>query len=100
MIIGGKEQVPADLVFVLGAGPAGLAAAYTFCQKGRPLRVVERDSRVGGLAKSIDYGGFILDYGPHFFVTDLEPVLKLWDCVLGVEQVMLKRRTSVSWLRT
>jgi protoporphyrinogen oxidase len=92
--------VPAELIFILGAGPAGLAAAYTFCQKQQSIQVVEREGRVGGLAKSIDYEGFILDYGPHFFITDLELVLELWDCVLGAEQVMLKRHTSVSWRRT
>ena len=99
---GGKEQlldVPDELIFVLGAGPAGLAAAYTFCQNQQCIQVVERDSHVGGLAKSIEYDGFILDYGPHFFITDLKLVLKMWDCVLGAEQVMLKRHTSVSWRR-
>jgi protoporphyrinogen oxidase len=53
-------------IYVLGAGPAGMAAAYTATKKGQPVVVVERDSQVGGLAKSIEYQGFILDYGPTF----------------------------------
>ena len=54
-------------IYVLGGGPAGLAAAYELTKQGQSVVVVERDSRVGGLAKSINYQGFILDYGPHRF---------------------------------
>ena len=42
-------------IYVLGTGPAGMAAAYTATKKGQPVVVVERDSQVGGLAKSIKY---------------------------------------------
>lgn len=82
-------------IYILGAGPAGLAAAYTLTQQGQSVVVVERDSRVGGLAKSIEYQGFILDYGPHRFFTKLAPVLKLWDDVLGDEQVTVNRLTRI-----
>lgn len=82
-------------IYILGAGPAGLAAAYTLTQKGQPVVVVERDSRVGGLAKSIEYKGFILDYGPHRFYTKIAPVLKLWNDVLQDEQVTVNRLTRI-----
>ncbi len=84
-----------DPIYILGAGPAGLAAAYTLTQQGQPVIVVERDSRVGGLAKSIEYQGFILDYGPHRFYTKVAPVLKLWNEVLGNEQVTINRLTRI-----
>jgi len=84
-----------DPIYILGAGPAGLAAAYKLTQQGQPVVVVERDSRVGGLAKSIQYQGFILDYGPHRFYTKVAPVLKLWDEVLGQEQVTVNRLTRI-----
>lgn len=82
-------------IYILGAGPAGLAAAYTLTQQGYPVVVVERDAQVGGLAKSIEYKGFILDYGPHRFYTKLAPVLKLWNGVLGDEQVAVNRLTRI-----
>lgn len=82
-------------IYILGAGPAGLAAAYTLTQKRQPVVVVERDSRVGGLAKSIEYKGFILDYGPHRFYTKIAPVLKLWNEVLRDEQVTVNRLTRI-----
>jgi protoporphyrinogen oxidase/putative flippase GtrA len=82
-------------IYILGAGPAGLAAAYTLTKLGQPVVVVERDADVGGLAKSFEYQGFILDYGPHRFYTKLAPVLQLWNEVLGEEQVTVNRLTRI-----
>ncbi|MEG3900536.1 FAD-dependent oxidoreductase [Microcoleus sp. B4-C5] len=82
-------------IYILGAGPAGLAAAYTLTQQGLTVVVVERESQVGGLAKSIEYQGFILDLGPHRFYTKIPPVLKLWNEVLGTEQVTVSRLTRI-----
>lgn len=81
--------------YILGAGPAGLAAAYTLTQEGQSVVTVERDNRVGGLAKSIKYQGFILDFGPHRFFTKLAPVLRLWNEVLGEDQVTVNRLTRI-----
>lgn len=86
-----------DKTYILGAGPAGLAAAYTLTQEHQPVVIIERDLKVGGLAKSIDYKGFILDYGPRFFSTDIVPVLKLWNDILETEQVTFKCRTRMYW---
>lgn len=85
----------ANPIYILGAGPAGLAAAYTLTKLGQPVVVVERDTRVGGLAKSIEHEGFILDFGPHRFFTKIAPVLKLWDEVLGDDQVTVNRLTRI-----
>ena len=85
-----------NTTFVLGAGPAGLAAAYQLSKAANQSTVVlERDSRVGGLAKSLEYQDFILDYGPHRFYTKLAPVLALWDEVLQDEQVTVNRLTRI-----
>ena len=81
--------------YILGGGPAGLAAAYQLTKQGQSVVVVERDSQVGGLAKSINYQGFILDYGPHRFFTKVAPVLKLWDEVLGDDRVTVNRLTRI-----
>jgi protoporphyrinogen oxidase/putative flippase GtrA len=86
-------------IYILGAGPAGLAAAHALTKQGVPVVVVERDAKVGGLAKSIEYKGFILDFGPHRFYTKLAPVLKFWDEVLGNEQVTVNRLTRIYYGR-
>ncbi len=72
-----------------------MAAAYRLTQLGFPVVVVEREERVGGLAKSIHYRGFILDYGPHRFFTKIPPVLELWNQVLESEQVTVRRLTRI-----
>lgn len=82
-------------IYVLGGGPAGLAAAYSLTKQGHSVVVVEQDFTVGGFAKSIEYKGFILDYGPHRFFTKLAPVLSFWDEVLGREQVTVNRLTRI-----
>ncbi|WP_413162337.1 GtrA family protein [Capilliphycus salinus ALCB114379] len=82
-------------IYILGGGPAGLAAAYILTQQGQRVVVVERETQVGGLAKSFEYKGFILDYGPHRFYTKLSPVLKLWNQVLKEEQVTVNRLTRI-----
>jgi UDP-galactopyranose mutase len=55
---------------VLGAGLAGLTAAYTLQQAGESeWQVYEREDRVGGLARSIARDGYLFDFGPHILFT-------------------------------
>ena len=84
-----------DRTVVLGAGPAGLASAYLLTKHNHPVTVVERDSVVGGLAKSFQWQNFILDLGPHRFFTKIPQVLQLWHEVLGEDQVTVKRLTRI-----
>jgi protoporphyrinogen oxidase len=52
-------------VVVLGAGPAGLAAAWWAARTGRSVVVLERADRVGGLAGSFEVAGVRVDHGSH-----------------------------------
>jgi protoporphyrinogen oxidase len=54
-------------ITVLGAGPAGLAAAYYAARLRVPCTVYERSSLVGGAAATITHGGFQFDVGAHRF---------------------------------
>jgi protoporphyrinogen oxidase len=84
-------------VHILGAGPAGLAAAYEASRRGHEVVVIERENCVGGLAKSFEWHGFVLDFGPHFFITNIPVLLEMWDAMLGKDQLTLKRETRVFW---
>jgi protoporphyrinogen oxidase len=92
-----EEQV--EPIYILGGGPAGLAAAYILTQQGCSVVVVERSSGVGGFAKSVEHQGFILDLGPHRFSTEVASVLKLWNEVLGIDQVTINRLTRIYYGR-
>jgi protoporphyrinogen oxidase len=52
-------------VTVLGAGPAGLAAALELAESGISVSVIEQQQHVGGNATSFDFGGVHVDYGSH-----------------------------------
>ena len=54
----------ADLL-VLGAGPAGLAAAWRAARRNRTVLVIERAENVGGMAASFEIAGMSVDYGSH-----------------------------------
>jgi protoporphyrinogen oxidase len=55
---------------ILGGGLSGLMAAYTFQQAGEEhWQLYERESRVGGLARSIAIDGYLFDFGPHILFT-------------------------------
>jgi protoporphyrinogen oxidase len=68
---------------IIGAGPAGLTAAYEFARLGRQCVVLEADSQVGGLARTVEYRGCRFDIGGHRFFTKVGIVNKLWRSVLG-----------------
>ncbi len=71
------------IAIIMGAGPAGLAAAYELALHSdiKPI-VIEMDGQVGGLAKTIDYEGWRFDIGPHRFFSKSPEINKLWEEIL------------------
>jgi protoporphyrinogen oxidase len=58
----------AEPVVVIGAGPAGMSAAWQLARRGVRVQVIEKEDVVGGLARTIcRREGFCYDYGPHTF---------------------------------
>jgi protoporphyrinogen oxidase len=81
-------------VVVVGAGPAGLSAAYELVQHGRPVLVLEQDPAcVGGLARTIEYKGFRFDVGGHRFFSKNPEIEALWTELMG-ERMRVRRRLS------
>ena len=54
-------------IVIIGAGPAGLSAAWFLANAGHRVTVLERADAVGGLSSSFNWKGNTLDYGPHTF---------------------------------
>jgi protoporphyrinogen oxidase len=70
---------------ILGAGPAGLAAAYTLAKAGRDPVVVEKAKVGGGLMRSIRRGDFIVDIGRKELYNRLSKVDDFWADLLGAD---------------
>ena len=82
---------------VLGAGPAGLTAAYLLSKAGEPVVVVEADDQVGGLSKTVVRDGYRFDLGGHRFFTKSSEVSDLWHEVLGDELLLRPRSSRIYW---
>lgn len=71
---------------IIGAGPAGLTAAMELLEKTDILPiVVESDSQVGGLSRTIDYKGNKIDIGGHRFFSKSDRVIEWWLRFLPLE---------------
>ena len=83
-------------VVVMGAGPAGLSAAYELTRHGTPVTVIEKDAdTVGGIARTLEFMGCRFDVGPHRFFSKSAEIEALWTEVLGDEIRPVSRLTRI-----
>jgi protoporphyrinogen oxidase len=82
-------------IAVIGAGPAGLTAAYLLAKEGYEPVVYEATDRVGGMSKTIDVWGYKADLGPHRFFSSNKRVNSLWLEVVGSDYQMIERLTRI-----
>jgi protoporphyrinogen oxidase len=81
-------------VVCIGAGPAGLAAAYLLSKQGAEVTVLERDPvMVGGISRTETYKGYSIDIGGHRFFSKSAEIEALWTEILG-DQLLERRRKS------
>lgn len=84
-----------ERVGIIGAGPAGLATAYTLGKHGVPVDVFEASPAVGGMAKTIGLWNQKVDLGPHRFFSANARVNRLWLDVVGTGYRMIERQTRI-----
>ena len=70
-------------VVIIGGGPAGLTAALELSKHNVPAVVLEADKQVGGIARTVNYKGYLFDIGGHRFFTKWDEVNQIWKEVLG-----------------
>jgi len=93
-LINGPADDGPGAVVVVGAGPAGLTAAYELAKRGATCTVLEMDTVVGGLSRTVEREGWRFDIGGHRFFTKVPEVEELWREILGPEDFLLRRRLS------
>src|SRR5213083_418965 len=80
-------------VAIIGAGPAGLTAAYLLGKEQVPVTVLEADpAYVGGISRTARYKGFHFDIGGHRFFSKSKEVEAFWTEILPND--MLERPRS------
>jgi protoporphyrinogen oxidase len=82
---------------VIGAGPAGLTAAYILSKQGARVTVLEGDDTVGGISRTARYKEFRFDIGGHRFFTKIGPVQDLWEELLGDEFISVPRLSRIHY---
>ena len=85
--------MPVNLI--VGAGPAGLTAAYTLSQEGIECHVVESSQHVGGIARTCQYKGYRFDIGGHRFFTQVQEISELWERIMGDDFLTVKRVSRI-----
>jgi protoporphyrinogen oxidase len=87
-------QQESPRVICIGAGPAGLTAAYRLTAAGLPVTVLEREPKlVGGISRTERYKGFRFDVGGHRFFSRSKEIEALWEELLG-DQLLTRQRKS------
>ena len=73
-------------VLIIGAGPAGLTAAYELLKKSdiKPI-VLETEQFVGGISRTYEYHGNHMDVGGHRFFTKNDRVNALWEELMPIQ---------------
>ncbi len=72
---------------IIGAGPAGLTAAYELLKKGNEIEVVvfEESDCFGGISRTVEYKGNRMDMGGHRFFSKIPEVNAWWDQMLPMQ---------------
>ena len=92
---GGARAAGATPLLILGAGAAGLAAAHEITLHGQAVTVLEAQTFVGGLCRTLDYKGYHFDLGGHRWFTKNKDLDAWFHRLLGAELVAVNRISRV-----
>jgi protoporphyrinogen oxidase len=81
---------------IIGAGPAGLTAAYGLSKQRAPVVVLESDAKyVGGISRTVNYRDFRFDIGGHRFFSKAREVEEFWTEVAGADMLDRPRSSRI-----
>lgn len=71
---------------IIGAGPAGLTAAYELLARTdiKPV-IIEKSGHIGGISKTINYKGNRIDLGGHRFFSKSDTIMRWWQEILPLQ---------------
>ena len=73
-------------VLIIGAGPAGLTAAYQLLKEGGfDVTILECSNEIGGISKTVKHNGNRIDIGGHRFFSKVDEVVNLWNEIMPIQ---------------
>ncbi len=83
-------------VAIIGAGPAGLTAAYQLVKAGKTVAIIEQDPvYVGGISRTVEHEGYRFDIGGHRFFSKSQAVVDLWNEILPDDFIQRPRMSRI-----
>ncbi len=82
---------------IIGAGPAGLTAAYELARAGKQATIIEADALVGGISRTVSYQGYRFDIGGHRFFSQVPYINQLWRELLGSDLLVRSRLSRIHY---
>jgi protoporphyrinogen oxidase len=96
---GERDAGRSRMVGIIGAGPAGLTAAYELGGMKIPATVFEASDAVGGISRTVQRDGWRFDIGGHRFFTKVPAVEDFWHRILPDGDFLLRPRMSRIYYR-
>ena len=84
-----------ETVVILGGGPCGLSAAWELSRSGKAVVVVEAQSSLGGLCKTINYKGYNFDLGGHRFISKNDELINKIKALMGDDLLVSERISAI-----
>ena len=79
---------------IIGAGPAGLTAAYELLKRTDIIPIIlEKSGEIGGISRTTNYKGNRMDMGPHRFFSKSDRVMDWWLMMMPLEETAAKEQT-------
>ena len=98
-------------VIIIGAGPAGLTAAYEFLKDKDDkyeVTIVEETNKIGGISRTVRYNGNRMDIGGHRFFSKDKEVMDFWENLMPLQgepsyddkKLRKRKKTEKRWTRS
>ena len=81
-----EENMEKKKVVIIGAGPAGITAGYELCKnKEYEILILEAQEQIGGISKTVEFDGNLIDTGIHRFFSKDDRINQIWREVLPIQ---------------
>ena len=96
-MLAAPKRLDDEKIVIIGAGPAGLTAAYelTKVKPSSHVAVFEASDLVGGISRTESNKGYRFDIGGHRFFTKVPEVQKMWEEVIGDDFITVPRKSRI-----